>query len=407
MSRLLLSATAVFSVLLTTLLLPSGVAARRCDDAPPETLLSLYRVSSEIHLGKFDRTEDGAVLEETEDYTSVELRKHFSITSTLKGEPRKFYVQTEPDYRYKSVEETPAESEEGAEEFAEHILKIGDTVLIFLTRDKESGDIVPAHYRDGVKKIDAKDASSFERRVAELNVIFSRKKVDDAEIVAWLVKTAIDPVTRWEGAYELLAGYQGTEWRAERERMIKEKEQKGEAIEDWEREDLVVDPESPEHSRIAYVKLLTDAQKRELLAAAVEPRQVSEDETKLQALSEGDRTLIELVSRWGDRELARYLVDQLRANPEEQYSNAQLMGIIAKTLSSDRLESMSSRYGELYYDDKEAVSDEDMAALVPTAPEPVKAGEAPLPRMTYGELKTKMMSEFISLAEQLMTTEAK
>ena len=37
------------------LLSPLSASARRCDDKPPETLMSLYRKSAAIHIGRFER----------------------------------------------------------------------------------------------------------------------------------------------------------------------------------------------------------------------------------------------------------------------------------------------------------------------------------------------------------------
>ncbi|MDM7922864.1 MAG: hypothetical protein QUS14_11235 [Pyrinomonadaceae bacterium] len=406
MSRLLISVAALFS-LLTVALLPSPALARRCDDSPPETLLSLYKASSEIHFGNFDRVEDGGVIETGEGYTVIEIKKHFSISTTLKGEPRKFFVLPENEYRYEETNELSESNENGemGEEDGEtdlsHILKPGDEVMLFLKKDEETGNLIVAHYRDAIKKLSADQKGAYEKRVGELNSIFSKKKVDDAEVVQWLVEAAIDPETRWEGAFELLSGFQSTEWRAERARAIKEKEEKGEVVEDWEREDLEMDESHAEFARTAYIKLLSDSQKRSLLEAAFN-RQVDEGE-KLSALSEGDRVLIDLVSRWGDDRLAAYLVEQLRTNPAEVYYNAQLMGIVAKSLGNDRLDKLAGNYGNLYYDDNEPVSDEDLLAYVA---ETTPSGEdgAPLPQITYGKLKADLMAEFISLSEKLMTT---
>ena len=410
MSRLLLSVAALFS-LLTAAFMPSPALARRCDDSPPETLLSLYRASSEIHLGKFDRVEDGGIIEQGEGFTVIEIKKHFSIATTLKGEPRKFFTLSENDYRYEETTESAgtdenpeiAEGEEGEMDLS-HVLKPGDEVMLFLKTDAETGNLTVAHYRDAVKKVSSDERIAYEKRVGELNAIFSKQKIDDAEIVDWLVTTAIDPTTRWEGAFELLSGFQTSEWRAERERSIKEKEAKGEAIEEWERADIEIDESNPEFARTAYLKLLTESQKTALLEAAFE-RQVNEDE-RLAELSDGDRVLIELVSRWGDDRLAGYLVEQLRTNPSEVYYKAQLMGIVAKSLKSEGLEKLAGSYGNLYYEDNEPVSDEDMATYLPeSAPE--GQTDAQTPRITYGKLKADLMAQFISLSEELMTTARK
>jgi hypothetical protein len=79
------------------------------------------------------------------------------------------------------------------------------------------------------------------------------------------------------------------------------------------------------------------------------------------------------------------------------------MGIVAKSLGNDRLDKLAGNYGNLYYDDNEPVSDEDLLAYVAET-NPSGEDGAPLPQITYGKLKADLMAEFISLSEKLMTT---
>lgn len=424
MSRFLLSAVALFTLIAPALIMPANAEARsrRCEEEPPETLLSLYRNSSEIHIGKFHRIEDVSIIEETEDYTAVEIKKHFSIRTTLKGEARKFFAAAEQDYRYKTVESEEDVDSPEAVEFSEPKLEPGDDVMIFLKRDEEADSTVLSHYRDAVKKLDTGKMASYEARVQELNAIFATKKVDENEIVSWLVKTAIEEETRWEGAFELLSGYQAGEWREERARYLKEKEEKGEAIEEWERLDAEGE-DLHNAARVSYARLLTDTQKEALLRAVTETDQsAAESDDKARKLFEGDRILIELVSRWGDARLAHYLIDQLRNNPDMPYMNAQLMEKVTKVINDERLTELSSRYSNLYYEDTEVVSADDLAAALPieksesgdqsedgelTVPAIDAGATVPPPTMTYGELRAKLLEDFISLSELLLTTAMK
>lgn len=408
MSRFLLSAAALFSLLISLLVVPTSVDARsrRCEEEPPETLLSLYRNSTEIHIGKFDRIEDVSVREETEDYTAVEIKKHFSLRTTLKGEPRKFYAAAEQDYRYKNVESEPAEGEDGEMHADVYTLSPGDDVMIFLKTNEDEETVVLSHYRDAIKKLDSDQMSIYEKSVRELNAIFAAKKVDDAEIVAWLVKTAVDPVTRWEGAFELLTGFQTTEWRDERVKYLKEKEEKGEAIEDWERED-VENEDANTKARTAYTKMLTSQQKDALLDAVIAQDSDSDDSSEEKGrskLSEGDRMLIDLVSRWGDSRFASHLLSRLQNEPEEPYLNSQLMEKVAKIINDGRVDDLVSRYGNLYYEDTEQVSAEDLAAAMPNANTASSGDGKSNPVITYGELRAKLLGDFISLSQSLLTT---
>lgn len=444
MSRFLLSAAALFSLLVTALVLPvrTDARSRRCGEEPPETLLSLYRNSTEIHIGTFDRIEDVGMVEDTEDYSVIDMRKHFSISTTLKGEPRKFFVASEQDYRYKTVEtEEPSEPEEsepagengdatdheGEDPYLEGIAKPGDRVMIFLRKDDESGEVVLSHYRDAVKKLGAEEMAAYETRVNELNSIFAAKEVKDSEIVAWLVKTAVDPKTRWDGAFELLSGFQNSEWREERAQYLKEKVERGETLEEWERLDTESEEDQAIRSKIAYVKLITESQKQELLAAVVAGSGTETESDKPVKLNDGDRILIELVSRWGDDRLAAHLLSQLRNSPDLPYYNAQMMQMVAKALGSDALGALATKYGDLYGGDEEVASQEDLASVndlikpateeLPSetgeeaetsGPETIAAeAETPVPARTYAELRELILGKFISLGEEIMTTEAK
>jgi hypothetical protein len=448
MSKFFLSTAALFSLLVTAFLIPVRVEARsrRCGEEPPETLLSLYKNSSEIHIGIFDRIEDVGMIEDTEDYSVIDMRKHFSISSTLKGEPRKFYAATEQDYRYKSVEPEAVEDAEGSPEpdgtagseemiesdddtYLADIAKPGDRVMIFLRKDAETGSLIFTHYRDAVKKLDAEKMSAYETRVSELNSIFAAKKVDDAEIVKWLVKTAVDPMTRWEGAFELLSGFQNAEWRDERAEYLKGKESRGESIEEWERFDSESDEDHNVRARLAYVQLLSNSQKEDLLTAVVSSMRAEPEDGERQTanLDEGDRMLLELVSRWGDSRLAGHLIDQLRNNPDLPYWNAQMMQMAAKVLGDPRLDDLATKYSNLYGSDEEIVAEEDLTAVGYTD-EPTNGSEhtdlepetgteqtetkpaeieGRILKLTYAEMRTGLLNKFILLGDELLTTEAK
>src|SRR5690606_22574675 len=101
MSRTIVTIAAAAMMSAALLLSPLTASARRCEDKPPETLLSLYRKSSEIHVGRYDRTEDFAVIEQGEDYTVVQIRKYSTISGTLKGTARPDFFTQEDEYRYK------------------------------------------------------------------------------------------------------------------------------------------------------------------------------------------------------------------------------------------------------------------------------------------------------------------
>src|SRR5687768_16652587 len=174
MLRFLTCAAAIFVLVLSTCLLPQTATARRCGVKEPETLLSLYQNSDAIYVATFDKTVEGKVIEDTDDYTAVEIKKHFTVSSTLKGKSRKFFVLEEQDYRYKAqnvvgmavvqpdseaeietAAETESEEEPESDEEAEDEseLKSGDTLLLFVAKGGEGEPETLADYRDGIKRL--------------------------------------------------------------------------------------------------------------------------------------------------------------------------------------------------------------------------------------------------------------
>ncbi|MBA3351807.1 MAG: hypothetical protein H0U23_05175, partial [Blastocatellia bacterium] len=175
MCRFLLSAASIFVLLITTFLLPQAVSARLCDERMPLTLLALYRTSDAIYVGKYEKTDEGEVTEETSDYRVVPIKKRFSISSALKGESRKMLTLKDTEYRYKNQEEA-AEQEESEHDDSgvdEAELIPGDSVLLFVKKNEESGELEPTEISDGIKKMTPEKLSAYETRIRELKSIFS------------------------------------------------------------------------------------------------------------------------------------------------------------------------------------------------------------------------------------------
>ena len=90
MLKSLVSVCSILVLLFPTVLVPTR--AQACPVKLPETLLSLYRSSDAIYIATFAKEEQVSITEDTEDYTATEIKKHFDISSTLKGEPRPYAV---------------------------------------------------------------------------------------------------------------------------------------------------------------------------------------------------------------------------------------------------------------------------------------------------------------------------
>lgn len=440
MLKSLLSVCSIFVLLFPTLVLPGQ--AQACPVKLPETLLALYRNSDMIYVARFDKVEDHEILETTDNYISVKTKQYFDVSSTLKGEPSKLFVLEDTDYRYKPPTSTDESAEEDAVDDAEEVseadeeeetdeessfgsptLAAGDSVLLFLRKDNEKKTVRLTDYRDGIKKMTAERLDSYEARIRELNSIFSAKKVDDAAIVDWLVRCAQDPITRWEGAFELQQSFRELAWKERREQENKESatesEEAGEDEEDEEDADEVVeaDVEPAEIDRSVYAKLLTDVQKQTLMSVLID-RPSSPDPAQKLRLSLGDRVLIEVVSKWGDNRFAGYLLDRLRAAGDDPYFIHDLMSTIAGILADDELDEVVSLYSDVYYEEGSSVvededseeaeeeeadtEDDDSESAASTVES--RAGDeggtasaaVAAPKKTYNELRAELLAKFLT-----------
>jgi hypothetical protein len=396
MLRSLLAACSILVLLTSTILFPT--TGQACPVKFPETLLSLYRNSDAIYVARYDKTVDDKVVEDTDARTVMATLQHFDISSALKGENRKLFVLEETDYRYKNVEpnteEVELQEEEEAEEDALYRrpeLKQGDTVLLFLSVDKDDKTKLElTDYRDAIKKMSAERLAAYEARIAELNSIFSAKKVDDAAILDWLIKCTQDPLTRWEGAYELQRGYDRMVWqdRLKEEEKANTNENNNDEqgalsgdtratgvnidpidkAEDLEiRTDdgqqnqagedngppnrIVLNGETGSHAvdTTVYARLITEDKKQLLTETFLNSANGPNDKKKVGSMTAGDQALLELVANWGDTRLAKFLLEKIQVAGDDGYVISQLMSTAAELLKDDELDKIAQDYSDASY----------------------------------------------------------
>lgn len=419
MHKLLLSAGVLFSLIIATLTAPMSAAARRCEVKMPETLLSLYRNSDAILIGKFDKTEDGDLVREDEDYKVVQLRRYFSVSSALKGEGRKFLMLEEEEYRYKGEPaEAAAETQDTAEEATEpetggeHAeeegeeaveMQPGDTVLLFLKKNEETGKPELTDPSDGIKRLSEEALAAYEGRIRELNAIFSVEKPTAESVVAWLVRTAEDPLTRWEGTFELLQSVERLEYQQIAAKERAERADRGELNEE---EELEPDGEIDKlfGDRTIFATVLTDEQKQRLTDVLLAQPAAGEERT---AKVRGDRELVELTKRWGDHRVAVRLLADLGNQSDRGYETSMLMDAIAAVLRDEQVTKLADKYRDIYYEDDAASPEEtgtaaDAVAAGSESGEPaadaveaVSETERDEPKkVTYRELKDQIVMQF-------------
>lgn len=449
MLRFLFSAGAVFVLVISMCLLPQTAAARRCPVKEPETLLSLYQNSDAIYVAAFDKVVDGEILETTEDYTSLKIEKHFTITSALKGPSRKFFTLEDRDYRYKAAAPEPGEEaeEEYDEDDSSAELKSGDTLLLFLKKaedieEDEENTKAPAameltDYRDGIKKLSVEEIGVYEARIKDLNSIFSDKKVSDSRLLEWLIRCAEDPATRWEGTYELLQSVRNLEWVQQAAEKRKSRIANGLPVEEEaDAEDDAAsrengDAEESVHKNVdtrVFAKIIDAGQKQQLANILLNNVSAKPAEGEQAERIAGETELIELVRRWGDPRLVGFLIDRLRAGSEEPYFAAETMGMIAQIVNDKDLTGLAEKYSETGYEDDDAIvetSAEETEQAVPEAEtskeelpesseppaEPAskeadvnddETDEPKIKKITYKELRAELMQKFLVQCDRVL-----
>ena len=394
MFRSTFSFIAIIAIAFSFFLAPNKAMA--CEDPPP-TLLALYRVSSEIHVARYEGEDIGGIIEQGEDYTVNEVHKRFSILSSLKGKHQGSVVSTEQQYKYTGNETTDeADSEHGHTDK----LKAGDTVLLFLRHSDENDKLVLSNYQGAVKKLSDKALASYTKAIEELNSIHAMRQGQEEALVEWLVQRTVDPSTRREGAYELLTGFQTIDWKELRDREIKEKIARGEELEEWEKPGYQESYEEGEYfDNTPFARKLTDKQKSVLLDLAMTLKAEKHGDGDYIIFNESDVHLIDLVSRWGDARFAGFLLDQARNKKHHEYARYQFISQAATILKDDEAKKLADEYGYVYYyEDADVIAENSSEAGLPPMSVTVKPGS------TYKDLKDAILERFFSRCGKVLAT---
>jgi len=323
MLKKLLLITAIVATLSFT-----GVASARSHTFKmPQTLLSLYRGSDTILVGRFDK----AVEEKNDDQSVVTIKKYFDITSPIKGNNIKILVLPDSQHRFGPKKTSgPDDSEDFDIADSDDGLRSGDTVLLFLHKKEGNGEFELTDRAEGVKKLSDEYLAVYQKRIAELNSIFDSPDVDENEVVEWLVRCAAEPATRWEGAFELLQSSERLAWQ--------EKQAPACIVTLCQKDSDLAKTNQPDVAILA--KSLTDDQRSELLDVLF-----SAGATKGQKMFvRGDRELLELAGHWGDSRLAAFLIDRLGNHSTDAYENAGILAIIAKTFKDPQIAQLIAKY---------------------------------------------------------------
>jgi hypothetical protein len=334
------------------------------------------------------------------DYSVIPVKKHFSISSAIKGDTRKSLVLEETEYRYKSTEEAEEEIGHGDGEIAaDAIPQPGDAVLLFVKKNEESGVLELTEMSDGIKKMTPEKLSAYEARLRELKSILAPEKPNYSEIVEWLIRCAEDPLTRWEGTFELLQSFQNMEWQEERAKQAEGEE--------YGSDEYV--PETPKEFETGdanFARSVTDAQKQVLTNILLNhqaPNKTENGEAQA-AMASGDRELIELVKRWGDSRVALNLLETLKQDSTNATQNSELMVSIASMLHDDVLTGLSEEYSNIQWEADDDVVAAEAEVLAETLPGEISESADPV-SVPVENLAAVIGPELIVMTAETVTTE--
>jgi hypothetical protein len=361
------------------------VVAAACPVSPPTPLRMLYKDSERVVVARVGNSE----VDKTSNDDSFR-RTTFHIGESLKGGHGEETLQV---VHYTSTA-TP--------EFAGNFKK-GERLLLFLNRDDDKETYRVNDLRYGAKRLSDEDLKVYLKRIEELSALLLKEKPDDKEIVEWLVRCAEEPATRWEGAYELKAGFALARHEANaaagNEGPDAEEGEGSEEDEAEESEESEVTDESEESSNEAVeagaaelvqsesvVETTIDAKVLNELplfagAGAGKQLEVQSPEVKLQLrlgmygtdiapeavaaltqdqrtrlanalfradkVGEGETELLEVVKGWGDERLVPFLVAQLRGlEKDPPYLATELMSALAEALKDKTVAKLAEHYME-------------------------------------------------------------
>ncbi|HSK74745.1 MAG TPA: hypothetical protein VK892_23810 [Pyrinomonadaceae bacterium] len=335
--RFSFSLNLIAGLLLSTLILSKPIPTKACPVIPPpKTLLSLYLGSDLIFVADLISEKEGKILNDEEEYYSIEIHRDLKISSVLKGKPPRNFVFTNSDYRNKKpVEERNEEIEEEAEyEYTLYGYKgfsklgVGERYLFFFRKNNETQQFELTDEVSGYKKLSDADLSIYKKRINELKTITKNKDNQLAAITKWLIRCIEEPSTRWDGAFDLNASFESLEYEDEEEESEEE--------------------ESSAINKIFYggkaeiAKNLSDSQKEYISSILFSSIHQEMSKNNFDDFYFG---LSNLVSRWDKMRLVMYAYSFFQtADKSDTKKTKDIMEYISNILDDDELEEISSSY---------------------------------------------------------------
>ncbi len=203
---------AIFSLLIIAL---SSAVSFACED-PPLPLRGMFLESHLIVIGKIGAPGKwkAAAAGESADYQTLSRRFPIIVEKTLKGVFDGDLYISETTYNYFGDEnpKNTANPAPGAD-FESELAKDTCRRLFFLQKN-DKGEFEEI-YHNRIFAPKGKDLALYIERLNELHDMYKNGEPAKERIVEWLVSMAENPVTRFEGAYELRGSFYDAKYKAE------------------------------------------------------------------------------------------------------------------------------------------------------------------------------------------------
>jgi hypothetical protein len=438
---------------------PSIPGSSACPVSPPVPLRGLYIKSELVVVGKIGTPGKWKIQPREEQENESENYRYYNrivpvqIEETIKGTAPQTLLIRENESRWINPAEVPKTPAPGAVQTPEDVPEFSSTLtenterrLFFLSPNADGDGSYFEIYSGRRFQPEQKNLPVFISRLRELHGIYSAPVPSKQMIIEWVVAMAEDPVTRFEGAYELRQALYSTGREEEREEgpeVEPEKDEQADTAEIADADNADAAQETNENSaevtadnvisqetleslprQIAYnryqdysdiAELLTPAQKERLIQAflniqftykvAEKPaRDEDEDEDAgdnenegppeieyEDALNEADELLLNAVGELNDRRVVNRIIAELPAvnkyGPRYAFS---MIEILSGYFNDEKLEKLSDKYSDVYWGGENAlIEEEETAGDLPDAPidKNDKTPDDPLPDAAFNEAK--------------------
>ncbi len=400
----------VLPVFLSILFMPRAAA---CPVSPPVPLRGLYLNSELIVVGKIGTPGKWSVSSENSgpnnSYRINGRKIPVQVEEVIKGPSERVIQVGESRYQWLgSGEENEPQVRQpdfDEEAFVSNLSQNKERRLFFLGKNSENGSFTEI-YNGRSFTLPQKDLDVYITRLRELANIYNAGAPADERILEWLVSMAEDPVTRFEGAYELSNALARSAYSDQDEDEKENADETGEAeeedpqdadaakpvINDDEEASVdkpenfatvgvesaeakqVMDPltYSPYQGYGDLAKKLTADQKERLVRAALnlrfnyDPVKRSDDEDDegyLVILSQTDSVLLDAVCYLRDRRVAERLLAEIPTVARHNTSEAaDLLEKVARYFDDEKLDSLVDKYSNLSWrDSDDLIEDEKLA----------------------------------------------